>query len=66
MLKILGSDVKKPTFELNNAESVGKGTQFCCDLISRFGAGFGCMEVNGSVFVFLIYQHWVDRIESLG
>lgn len=51
---------------MNNAESVGKGTQFCCDLISRFGAGFGCMEVNGSVFVFLIYQHWVDRIESLG
>lgn len=37
---------------MNNAESVGKGTQFCCDPISRFGAGFGCMEVNGSVFVF--------------
>lgn len=35
---------------MNNAESVGKGTQFCCDLISRFGAGFGCMEVNGSGF----------------
>lgn len=24
---------------MNNAESVGKGTQFCCDLISRVGAG---------------------------
>lgn len=58
--------LKSPHLNMNNAESVGKGTQFCCDPISRFGAGFGCMEVNGSVFVFLIYQHWVDRIESLG